>query len=283
MKQTFLLLLSFSMFACGNTSNSSDEDGWELAQSIKYENLLDNADRIIETKESIYLYSNGEEQGNKLTGIIQYNYDSNGHLIAERHFDIDNSGGKMLLREVIDYYDENGLNTARSYKKYGLLIDSIIKSYDDAKRLKTEAIISIRNRPDNTQDAAKLISQGTIPYDTSFLYQVYDNYGLLATQKVLDNKSRVLSTNHYTYVDNQLDRTYRVSNSNDTLDKLFYEYENDGTLKETSLVSGQDFTTTTWKKGNKLIKELAIGAGYKSMRKYIYDKKGHLIEERIYY
>jgi hypothetical protein len=283
MKQTFLLLLPFLIIACENGSNSSDEDGWELFQSIKYENSLDKAHRIIETKESIYLYSGGQEQGNKLTGLIQYNYDSNNRLIAERHFDIENAGGKILSTEVVDYYNENGLHTARSYKKYGLLIDSIIKSYDDAKRLKIEAILSIRNRPDNTQDVATLISQGTISYDTTFLYHIYDNQGVLSMQKVLDNRSKVLSTNHYTYVDNKLDRTYRVSNSNDTLDKLFYEYENDGTLKETSLISGQDFTSTTWKKGDKLIKELSIGAGYKSMRKYIYDKKGHLIEERIFF
>jgi hypothetical protein len=283
MKQTFLLLLSFSFFACKNNPLSADENGWELAQSIKYQNSLDNEGRIIETKESIFLYSDGQELGNKLAGITHYNYDSNGQRIAESHFDIDNSGGKILSRERIDYYNQKGVLTAHAFKKYGLLMDSIIESYNDAGRPKIEAIISISNRPDNTQDAAKLISQGTISYDTSFLYHVYDNQGVLEMQKVLDNKSKVLSTNHYTYVDNQLDRTYRISSSNDTLDKLFYEYENDGSLKETSLISGQDFTSTTWKKGDKIIKEVSLGPGFKSMRKYIYDKNGHLSEERIYY
>ncbi len=283
MKQTFLLMLSIAFFACKHNSPSPDENGWELNQSIKYKNSFDNKGRIIEIKESIFIYSDGQELGSKLPGITNYNYEANGQQITERHFDIDNNGFKILTRESIDYYTQKGVLRAHSYKKYGLLVDSIIKSYDDAGRPKIEAFIRIRNRPKNTQDASKLISQGTISYDTSFLYNVYDNAGVLKMQKVLDNKSKTLSTNHYTYVNNQLHSTYRISNSNDILDKSFYEYEKDGSLKETSLISGQDLISATWKKDGKIIKELSIGTSYKSMRKYIYDRNGHLIEERTYY
>ncbi|SHF42267.1 hypothetical protein SAMN02745131_02599 [Flavisolibacter ginsengisoli DSM 18119] len=281
MKDIFLLLLPISMFACNFPSN--DEKGWELTQSIKYENALDNVGRIIETKESIYLYSDGQEFANKLSGLTYYKYDSTGHQIAKMHFDIDNGGRKVLWREVNDYYNEKGLLKAHAQKKYGLLLDSIIKSYDDSGKLKIEAIISIRNRPGNSQEAARLISQRTALYDTSFLYHVYDNQGILTMQKMLDNNSKLLSTIHYIYFDNQLDHSYSVSNSNDTLNKLFYEYENNGTIKETTVITGKDFTSTTWKKGDKLIKELSYGTGYRSMWKYLYDNKGDLIEERIYY
>ena len=283
MKQIPLILIAILVFSCKSRSLSKDENGWELAQAIKYKNTLDKENRVIEAKETISIYSDGQELGNELYGITYYEYDSLGHRIAERRFDIDKQGNKTLTSEILDSYNEKGMLKSSAQKRYGLLLGSFIKSYDEAGRLKIEASISIKQRPVNSRDAAALAAQGTIAYDTNFLYHVYKEDGTLVMQRRLNNNSEVITTNYYVYNDRELDHTYTVGHNNDTLYRKFYEKENDGTIKETSWYGGPDHTSTLWKKGDKPIKEISLWTGHRSMSKFIYDRHWNLIEERIYY
>jgi hypothetical protein len=100
-------------------------------------------------------------------------------------------------------------------------------------------------------------------------------------EKLLDNNSQELSTNHYVYRGNELRQTYRIGNNNDTLEKHSYEAEKDGSVKETLHYTGIG-QSTIWKKGDKVIKEVNTYDGRRSVSKYFYDKHWNLLVERIY-
>jgi hypothetical protein len=282
MKQSSILnFIAVSLFSCISGNSVQGEDGLALTQEVKYENTLDKHYRVLESRKTLIIYSKGKDVGSEFVEANYYEYDSFGNMILEKSFEPNGKGKDILKYEITHVYNEKGMLKSSTYKKDGVVLDSSIQKYDENGRLKIVANFTLLNRPKDQEGAMSLATSRNLAYDTSFLYKVYEESGLLKMEKLLDNNSQELSTNHYVYRGNELRQTYRIGNNNDTLEKHSYEAEKDGSVKETLHYTGIG-QSTIWKKGDKVIKEVNTYDGRRSVSKYFYDKHWNLLVERIY-